>query len=640
MKSRLLPAMTTLHPRRPWRLFWLVAIVLVGMAATAAAFAQDEEDPPGRVGHVSWRQGGVVFAPYGEDEWTELPQNRPISAGDRLWTDRAARAELQVGTSTMHLDGESHLGVSELEDRALKVILQQGSVNLRVREVAQGENVEVDTPNLALRALQPGDYRIDVDTRSGETRVAVQSGLASVFGEGGESIHLGAGQNATFTGRLLAQVRGQPWQQDDFAAWAADRNRAEDHSLAARYVPRGVVGYPQLDGYGNWSQDPSLGAVWYPTVQMANWAPYRYGHWSWISPWGWTWIDDAPWGFAPFHYGRWTMIGTRWAWVPGRLAQRPVYAPALVVFLGGGSARLAINSGPAVGWYPLAPGEAWWPVFRHSPRYVGFANFNINLNQHPRHSINHLWRTRPHALTAVAEDDFRRGRPVYRHWQPLAPQSIGHAQTHVVPTRPDLRHRGEFQRPSSRLHAPPPGNAQSVQPGQPRFFGGREMAPAVREQYRAQREQDRLQRDAERAARDQQERGQREAWRQQREQRHDRDGNPPVRPFVQQARPFAQPAPQAVPVPQQQVQPVQQPPWRGRGEGRGNGGGRGDDSERSWRGVQGQGGQGGWGGQGGQGGQGGRGGQGGQGGWGGQGGQGGWDGQGGQGGQGGGRHWR
>ena len=31
--------------------------------------------------------------------------------------------------------------------------------------------------------------------------------------------------------------------------------------------------------------------------------------WVWLRPWGWTWVDDAPWGFAPFHYGRWLWWG-------------------------------------------------------------------------------------------------------------------------------------------------------------------------------------------------------------------------------------------------------------------------------------------------------------------------------------------
>lgn len=599
MKSRHLSAMSSTTTRLFWRsLPWLAALLLLSLASVA--FAQAEADPPGRVAFVSARDGSVVFAPQGEEDWVELPQNRPLTAGDRLWSDRGARAELQLGSATLHVDSESHVGLSELDDRAAQFILQQGSVNARVRELAQGENFEIGTPNVAFRALQPGDYRIDVDTQSGETRIVVASGMAAVFGEGGESVQLGAGQQASFAGRSLAQVNSPRFRQDDFAAWAANRNQLEDLSIAARHVPRGVVGYAQLDQHGSWSQDANLGAVWYPRVVVQDWAPYRYGHWSWIQPWGWTWVDDAPWGFAPFHYGRWTMIGHRWAWVPGRMAARPVYSPALVVFMGGGGSQFSfsVGNGPGVGWYPLAPGEAWWPTYRTSPRYVNFANFNINLGAYPRHYRDHHWRHRHHAITAVREEDFRRARPVQRHWQSVLPQVAGQAQIGVAPQRPDFRREREA---SPRLHAAPAG----AMPAAPHRIWGREIAPAVLEQHRAAREQERLQREAERGARQQMrqaeeqrragdrrhqqeqvfrqqqevvrqqhERAQRDAWQQRREQERDsrrsqrEEGQVPHR-----LQPWQQMLPPATQQPQlRQQAPAQIQRGEGRREGRGEGG--------------------------------------------------------------------
>jgi hypothetical protein len=482
MKSRHLSPMETLHQRRMRRLFWVVALILVGIAG--AVFAQDAADPPARVAYVSFRQGSIVFAPQGDEEWVDLPPNRPLTVGDRIWTDRGARAELQLGSATLHVDGQSHLGVSDLDANRAQFILQQGTVNVRVRELLQGENMEVDTPNLAFRALQPGDYRIDVDPRTGQTRVTVQSGLASLFGEGGESIQMGAAQQADFAGRFLAEVDSQDYAPDDFALWAAERNRLEDASQAARYLPRGVVGAADLDGYGTWAQDPGYGPVWYPSVTASDWAPYRYGHWDWISPWGWTWIDDEPWGFAPFHYGRWTMIGSHWAWVPGRMAQRPVYAPALVVFFGGGGHE---------GWVPLAPGEAWWPVYHASRRYVSNANARIDLDAWPRGSQNHFWRNRPLGATAVGEDVFRRGAPVHRHWEPVSPQAIGQSQLHVVPVRPQPGSRGEFERQRPHLQGEPqrfaPDGAVLAAPV-PRVWGGNApLSPALREPWQRQQQE-------------------------------------------------------------------------------------------------------------------------------------------------------
>ena len=151
-----------------------------------------------------------------------------------------------------------------------------------------------------------------------------------------------------------------------------------------------------LDAAGKWATTPAAGPVWYPTAVAADWAPYRYGHWAFVAPWGWTWIDDAPWGFAPFHYGRWAQFDGRWGWSPaarswpvevvvrdpgddrhdppveqGREFERPVYAPALVAFIGGGGFGISLSVGgtmAAVGWVPLAPDEPYHPWYHASPR--------------------------------------------------------------------------------------------------------------------------------------------------------------------------------------------------------------------------------------------------------------------------------
>jgi hypothetical protein len=453
--------MDTARFSRFWRsLPWLAAFLVTGLAGYALAQqpAPAEEDPPSRVAALTHRQGSVVFAPQGEDEWVDLPPNRPLTAGDRLWSDRDARAELHLGSATLHVDGESHLGVSTLDDQSAQFILLQGSVNARVRELQPGENFEIDTPNIALRATQPGDFRLDVDG-SGQTRVVVLAGAATVFGEGGESIHLGAGQHATFAGRFLAQVQGRPWRADEFAQWSAERNRMEDQSIAAQHVPRAVVGYQQLDQHGTWSQDATYGTVWYPQVATPDWAPYRYGRWTHIAPWGWTWVDDAPWGFAPFHYGRWAQIGPRWAWVPGRFATRPVYSPAMVVFLGGSGFNYTVRNAPSVGWYPLAPGEAWWPSYRSSSRYIASANTYIDLQRYSRNYTGHVYRQRPYAVTAVRMDDFRSGRRTYQNWQQPHASVINQAQAGWVPQRPERSVERGWGRP--RLHTTPPA-AQAI----------------------------------------------------------------------------------------------------------------------------------------------------------------------------------
>jgi len=133
-----------------------------------------------------------------------------------------------------------------------------------------------------------------------------------------------------------------------------------------------MTGFAELDAAGSWEDAAEYGAVWVPSGLPADWAPYRDGHWRWIAPWGWTWIDNRPWGFAPFHYGRWTLANGRWAWVPGSFVADPVFAPAVVAFLGTAGVGLSVadTSGPAIAWFPLAPGEVYWPSYTADLDYV------------------------------------------------------------------------------------------------------------------------------------------------------------------------------------------------------------------------------------------------------------------------------
>ena len=117
------------------------------------------------------------------------------------------------------------------------------------------------------------------------------------------------------------------------------------------------------------------GSVWVPNSVQPGWAPYRYGHWAWIAPWGWTWVDDAPWGFAPFHYGRWVAWNGGWGWAPGPIGYwNPYYAPALVGWIGGPGFGIGFGFGGGwgfgiginFGWFPLGWGAPYYP------RYCGW----------------------------------------------------------------------------------------------------------------------------------------------------------------------------------------------------------------------------------------------------------------------------
>lgn len=485
----------------------LALLLIAGAALAQQPAAVSAGDPPARVGTLTAAQGSVVFAAAGQTQWVEVPRNRPVTRGDRLWTDEGARAELHFGSAVIHMDARTFVEVVDIDEDVVQLRVNEGVVNARVREIRGGDNFEIDTPQLALRATEPGDWRMDVDPQRGFTRVAVRSGMAVVYGAGGGARQVAAGQQFAFSGRDLAQLPDAPQLADRvFERWAQDRNRAEDQSIAARHIPRDVVGYQELDNHGTWSHDPTYGPVWYPQVSVADWAPYRYGRWEWIAPWGWTWIDDAPWGFAPFHYGRWTTIGSRWAWVPGPLGRRPVYAPALVAFVGGSNVSFSFSSGPGIGWYPLAPGEAWHPFYDASPVYVRNVNRYVVTSTRHHDTHTHHFLGRPEAITAVRVEDFNRGRHVPGRWG-----RVHFNDTHrVQPFTPPIPSR-EFRREQREQHVrhaprppverreftPRPQPQWHGEPG-PQWRGGGEQrdARAIRGQHEQRRDLRREQRDA------------------------------------------------------------------------------------------------------------------------------------------------
>jgi hypothetical protein len=153
----------------------VLALTLSGLAAA---------EPPSRVARLAYIGGTVSFSPAGEPDWVQAVVNRPLTTGDRLWTDSGSRAELQIGGAAIRLGPATSVTLLNLDDRILQVQLSQGTLKVRVRRLAPNQTFEVDTPNLAFTLRRPGDYRIEADPNADATAVMVQSGAGEVYGDG------------------------------------------------------------------------------------------------------------------------------------------------------------------------------------------------------------------------------------------------------------------------------------------------------------------------------------------------------------------------------------------------------------------------------------------------------------------------
>ncbi|MFM9885902.1 MAG: DUF6600 domain-containing protein [Burkholderiales bacterium] len=253
-----------------------------------------------------------------------------------------------------------------------------------------------------------------------------------------------------------------------------------------------MTGYDELDKHGEWREIPEHGAVWIPHLNTVpeDWAPYRWGRWAWVDPWGWTWVDAAPWGFAPFHYGRWVHHRGFWAWAPGAIGRRPVYAPALVGWVGRPGASVSMSFGPSVGWFPLAPREVYYPAYPCTPIYLQRMNIthvhNIAAIQ-PRHGAapnaprRYHHASTLHAVTLVPEGVLAGGRQVTPRTamtqdpRAMGALPIGDSPTTHAPPRPVARQseaRPSWQPSQQSTGAPPSSSGGHRRLAEPTRHGG------------------------------------------------------------------------------------------------------------------------------------------------------------------------
>jgi hypothetical protein len=393
-----------------------------------SAVAQD--DPPGRVARLNYIQGSVSYQVSGDQDWVQADPNRPLTTGDNLWADKDSRGEVHIGSTAIRMSSETGISFLTLDDRTTQIQLAQGTIEVHLRILPSGDAFEIDTPNLALTLTRAGEYRIETDPNGGSTVIVVREGAGEVTG-GGDTWDLGPDQQYIFNGTdQITYDAGAAPAFDDFEDWCQSRDQRENGAVSAKYVSRDVDGYYDLDDYGSWESDSDYGEIWVPSGVAGGWSPYQTGHWVFIEPWGWTWVDSEPWGWAPFHYGRWAYVGAHWGWVPGPVVVRPVYAPAVVGFVGGGGFGFSVAFGgglSGVGWFPLGPRDVFVPGYHCSPRY--FQSINVTntrivnvtdvrnvyntavVNRDVTH-LNYTYANNERAVTAVSRDTFVNARPV------------------------------------------------------------------------------------------------------------------------------------------------------------------------------------------------------------------------------------
>jgi hypothetical protein len=492
------------------RLAW-VALSLaaaLGLALSALPARADEGDLPGRVGRVAL-VAGTVRTVDADGAWVPLPRNRPLTTGDRVVTEADGRATLEVGSSTFRLGPSTDVHFVRLDDEKIVLHFSRGVMALRVHSADVLGEISVETDEGAWVPHHAGYYRFD---RAPDEVLSAMAWSGDMLLEAPDSsLPVAANQRVEVWQEGAQQTthyRRAPIPSDDFAAWALAQDKLDDRAHAASHsasapVPDEMTGGDDLSQYGTWAQSADYGPVWYPAGVPSGWAPYTDGSWYWSVGWGWTWLDYAPWGFAPFHYGRWAWIGGRWGWCPGAWGPRPIYSPALVGWVGG--TGFYYGGYPWVGWVPLAPHEVYYPAYPISIVYWNGINGGhvpppINrptpypITSRPRSAptgpVNYANRGAPGAVSMAPAQSLTQRQPMPVQRTPgtarfISEVATGKAQMLPPPSPPQGRGApgagvGGVARGVGRPGAAPPGARGGVaESGGPPAAPGAAAAPAA-----------------------------------------------------------------------------------------------------------------------------------------------------------------
>lgn len=478
-------------------------------AATPGDSGADAGDPPTLAGRLSAVSGTVSTHGAGQTEWSPALLNAPVTNGDSFWTQPQSSATIEIGGDQFVLNEATELDIASLDQTAFVGSAAQGEIYLALPELPQGQSFTINTPRGGVQISATGQYDVVAGDSAAPTTVTVISGAATVVGAG-VNLTVGVNQEATISGTdhlvgVVGAVAPSPFLQ------------AQLRTQAMPALPNGcppqvryMTGGTDLARYGAFQSTPQYGQVWYPSNVPNDWAPYREGRWSYVGRWGWTWVDSQPWGFAPFHYGRWVSYGGRWGWVAGapgvEVRGYPVYAPALVGFVGIGGAALAgasINfgvgfggggfggrgfGGGGVGWVPLGFGEPFRPWYHVSNGYFQNVNrfsvtnyHNLTINNYRREDVTHYANAR--FATVAPAGAMQRGMALRGIARPLPASVLAHAEPMEgrLPVNPTAQTPGLNRSEARRFNVALPARREgAVAPGPEVRPGASLSRPALR----------------------------------------------------------------------------------------------------------------------------------------------------------------
>ncbi len=265
----------------------------------------------------------------------DKPHADPLAAERRkLEAERTALAEEKARIAERELAAQKDAAAAEaarLAADAKRMQAEREKLSAQ-RQALDAEKARVAAAKAAAMTDAEKAEQREAVTRAAEQKAALEMAAAKSAAERRNLEILKAQAEAE---RLAAERARAEANARESAA-----KRAEAEAAAQRTVQ---VFYEALAPYGDWLETDRYGFVWRPySGAEKSWRPYLNGRWQ-PTDYGWTWQSHEPFGWAVYHFGRWTRLPEQgWLWVPGH-----EWSPAWVAWRSRGAQY--------VGWAPLPP---------------------------------------------------------------------------------------------------------------------------------------------------------------------------------------------------------------------------------------------------------------------------------------------
>jgi len=326
------------------RLLFFVSAAIVLTAA--GGFAQNN-DYYIQLTRISMIEGNVGYQRVPDEEWAAAGVNMPLEPGDRIYTGRGGRAEIEFEEgSVLRLAENTDIEILTLDEDFVQIRMLLGIASITVEG---GVDFEISAPAAAFSTEANGIYRFEV-MEDGRSDAIVRKGRLEAVNDrftrvirNGDLIHV---YPNTANPVITNHNRRDAWDE-----WTDRRDADRLTTSASRsYIPPGVsIGVTELDRHGRWVYVTNYGWGWTPSSVTVGWSPYSVGRWVYRPRFGWTWVSYETWGWLPYHYGRWYRDARFvWTWFPGQSVSFRFWSPGLVVFYRGSG---------WVSWGPLGPGD-------------------------------------------------------------------------------------------------------------------------------------------------------------------------------------------------------------------------------------------------------------------------------------------